>query len=338
MLAISFLLQAQDEKLRVAVFDPTSSSVSIDGGTKEAVRELISSTFVNTGKYIMVERSMLQQIMREQNMSNTDAFDDSQATELGKLAGAHKVVLSVVSTVGGRNMLSVKIIDVKTATIDQQKTRVVSADDLLDAVEPLTAELLKDKNTNISDMPAIQENSSSKKTIKSQIPVVKENPVVKEKQIPTTLLDVDGWSVFANNEELTPNEIQKLLAGSEAWRKYSKGISKKKKGNTLLIIGGSLVAVGALVAIATPFKEEKYNYYGGNYYDYYYDYGMSYGIGTACIVAGIGTATTGWIIKANGKRKIRNAVNMYNSGEGKYSNIDFKIGFTGNGVGLALGF
>lgn len=145
MLAIAFALYAQNEKLRVAVFDPTSSGTNIDEGTKVAVRELISSTFVNTGKYNIVERSLLQQVMKEQKFTNTDVVDESQATELGRLAGANKVVLSVVTLVGGRNMLSIKVIDVKTATVEQQKTKIVSSNDLLDIVEPLTLELLGKK-------------------------------------------------------------------------------------------------------------------------------------------------------------------------------------------------
>lgn len=76
MFAIAFTLYAQDEKLRVAVFDPTSSGTSIDEGTKVAVRELISSTFVNTGKYNIVERSLLQQVMKEQKFTNTDVVDE----------------------------------------------------------------------------------------------------------------------------------------------------------------------------------------------------------------------------------------------------------------------
>jgi len=140
--SIHILLAQEEQKLRVAVFDPTSSSTAIDGSTKDAVRELISSTFVNTGKYIMVERSMLQQIMKEQKLSNTDAFDETQATELGRLVGANKVVLSVISLVGNRNMLSIKLIDVKTATIEQQKTKIVDENRLLDSVDPLTLELL----------------------------------------------------------------------------------------------------------------------------------------------------------------------------------------------------
>ncbi|MDR0415524.1 MAG: CsgG/HfaB family protein, partial [Prevotellaceae bacterium] len=135
-------LTAQSKKLRVAVFDPASSGKAVDEGTRMAVREIISSTFVNTGKYTIVERSLLDKVIKEQAFSNTGMVDDSQATELGRLAGANKVVLSVVTLATGRNMLSVKVIDVQTATVDRQKTKIVSADDLLDAVEPLTLELM----------------------------------------------------------------------------------------------------------------------------------------------------------------------------------------------------
>jgi len=197
----------------VAVFDPSSSSVAVDGGTKEAVRELISSTFVNTGRYTMVERSMLQQIMKEQKLSNTDAFDENKATELGKLAGANKVVLSVISMVGGRNMLSVKIIDVKTATIDQQKTRIVSTNDLLDAVEPLTTELL-----GIS---------------KTQPPIISDPPrTPKSDPTPTPLPTGDPTPQSVSNE----NGVSLYFAG------FSSG----KNPGARIYVNGNLVGKGTL--------------------------------------------------------------------------------------------
>ncbi len=134
---------AQDNKrLRIAVFDPASSGTSIDEGTKIAVREIISSTIVNTGKYNIVERSLLEKVMQEQQFTNSGAVDDLQATEVGKLAGANKIVLSVVTLTGGRNMVSVKIIDVKTASVERQKVKVVTSGELLNVVEPLTLEML----------------------------------------------------------------------------------------------------------------------------------------------------------------------------------------------------
>ena len=146
-------LHAQEEnKQRVAVFDP--SAVGVDEGTRIIVREMISSVFVNTGKFSIVERSLLDQIMKEQAFSNTDAVDESQATQLGKLAGAHKVVLSVVTQAGARNMLSVKVIDVQTATVEKQKAKVIEQHALLDEIEPLTQELLGERVVRVQTQAA----------------------------------------------------------------------------------------------------------------------------------------------------------------------------------------
>ena len=142
MLLFAGIARAEGEKLRIAVFDPTSSGTSIDEGTKVAIRELISSTIVNTGQHNIVERSLLEKVMEEQSFSNSGIVDDNQATEIGKLAGANKIILSVVTLTGGRNMLSIKMIDVMTASVERQKVKVVTSGELLDIVEPMTLSLI----------------------------------------------------------------------------------------------------------------------------------------------------------------------------------------------------
>ncbi|WP_308659285.1 CsgG/HfaB family protein [uncultured Alistipes sp.] len=142
MLLFAGTARAEGEKLRIAVFDPTSSGTSIDEGTKVAIRELISSTIVNTGQHNIVERSLLEKVMEEQSFSNSGIVDDNQATEIGKLAGANKIILSVVTLTGGRNMLSIKMIDVMTASVERQKVKVVTSGELLDIVEPMTLSLI----------------------------------------------------------------------------------------------------------------------------------------------------------------------------------------------------
>lgn len=161
------LFAQEEERLRIAVFDPASSGTSIDEGTKIAVREIISSTIVNTGKYHIVERSLLEKVMQEQQFTNSGAVDDLQATEVGKLAGANKIVLSVVTLTGGRNMVSVKIIDVKTASVDRQKVKIVTSGELLDAIEPLTLEMLdilQPASTPVVAAPAPAQNAKSGRT------------------------------------------------------------------------------------------------------------------------------------------------------------------------------
>lgn len=149
---------AEEDKLRIAVFDPTSSGTSIDDGTKIAIREIISSTIVNAGKHNIVERSLLEKIMQEQQFSNSGIVDDNQITEIGKLAGANKVVISVVTLTGGRNMLSIKMIDVTTASVERQKVKVVTSGELLDIIEPMTLELIDGGYTakNVGNQPVPQ--------------------------------------------------------------------------------------------------------------------------------------------------------------------------------------
>lgn len=156
LLAIFFVssLTAQEDKLRIAVFDPTSSGTSIDDGTKVAIREIISSTIVNVGQHNIVERSLLEKVMQEQQFSNSGIVDDSDATEIGKLAGANKVILSVVTLTGGRNMLSIKMIDVKTASIERQKVKVVTSGELLDVVEPMTLTLIDSSDQSTEETMA----------------------------------------------------------------------------------------------------------------------------------------------------------------------------------------
>lgn len=131
-----------DEKPRVAVFDPATTSKAIDSDTRVAVRELICSALVNSGEYNILERAMLDKVMKESKFNNSAAVDETQATELGKLAGANKVVLPVLSKVGGKIMLSVKLIDVTTASVELQKAKVTDSANLLADVEPLTAAML----------------------------------------------------------------------------------------------------------------------------------------------------------------------------------------------------
>lgn len=196
LLFLSINLKAQNDKIKIAVLDPTTSGIAMDEGTKLAVQELISSSLVNTGKFIIVERSMIDKIVKEQSFQNSDIADNSQATAIGKLSGASKVFLSAVSLVGGRNMLSIKIIDVETATIEQQKTKIVNSSDLLDIVEPLTLELIGAK-TNSSHTTITQQHNSSTNIESPQTQIIRyELKNYTQKDITSNNISIGGLITF----------------------------------------------------------------------------------------------------------------------------------------------
>jgi hypothetical protein len=138
----SVALHAQPEKLRIAVMDPSSAGNLIDEGMVVAAREIIGSALVNTGKYNIVERSLIDKIMKEQKFSNSGAIDAGSASELGKLTGAGKVLLSVLTSAGNRALLSLKMVDVESASVEMQKIKAINPDEFLDVIEPLTLELI----------------------------------------------------------------------------------------------------------------------------------------------------------------------------------------------------
>ncbi|MCM1066081.1 MAG: CsgG/HfaB family protein [Muribaculaceae bacterium] len=144
LLAILLPAAAQEyrAKQRLAILDPVMSDIT-EEGMGLIVREIVSGVFVNNGEqYTILERSLLDKVIAEAKFSNTGAVDEAQATELGKLAGADKIALTVVSKVGNRCMLSIKLINVETATIEKQHSKVVKYESLLDVVEPLTLAVL----------------------------------------------------------------------------------------------------------------------------------------------------------------------------------------------------
>lgn len=209
---IQLLVSAQEnERLRIAVFDPASSGTSIDEGTKIAVREIISSTIVNTGKYNIVERSLLEKVMQEQQFTNSGAVDDMQATEVGKLAGANKIVLSVVTLTGGRNMVSVKIIDVKTASVDRQKVKIVTSGELLDIIEPLTLEMLDFTPTESSTVVSGPASTPTSRPNKSDRPSVLASLSVPAGDIFFYGVDFSAVKLYGTAE--TKDKFEKAFAG-----------------------------------------------------------------------------------------------------------------------------
>ncbi len=181
LLALALILptMADTTRERVAVFDP-SGTTKIDEGTRVAIREIISSTIVNSGKYNIVERSMLERVMQEQTFSNSGAVDDNQATEIGKLAGANKVVVSVITTANDRMILSIKMIDVKTANVEKQKVRVITSKELLDVIESITLELIDAKRVIVANPKNVAYTPAGEKEVQEQPKQVQETKKPKE--------------------------------------------------------------------------------------------------------------------------------------------------------------
>lgn len=213
-----------DDKLRVAIFDPVSNGDAIDEGTKIAIREIISSTIVNSGDYNIVERSLLDKIMQEQQFSNSGVVDDNDAVEIGKLTGANKIVLSLITSsevqkgllTYNQYMLSIKIVDVKTASVERQKVQLMTSRNYLDVTASLTQEVLgRSAPSEPRQVRRSEPQTKPERQPGSTVPKPEKAPKrVKKAETEFTLYMAPGY--MPDNDLHKDNSVEVLIDGKYA--------------------------------------------------------------------------------------------------------------------------
>jgi curli biogenesis system outer membrane secretion channel CsgG len=99
---------APGRKARVAILDfdyaTVHSGVSAIFGRDldigKGVTDLLVTYLVKDGTYSVIERKILDKIMAEQNLSNSDRFDPSSAAKIGKLLGVDAMVVGSITQFG----------------------------------------------------------------------------------------------------------------------------------------------------------------------------------------------------------------------------------------------
>lgn len=80
-------------------------------------REELTVLFVNSKKYIIVDRQSLEIIRQEQNFQMSDEVNDFSAVSIGQFLGADIVITGNISGDGDQRRLRLRVLDVKTAQL-----------------------------------------------------------------------------------------------------------------------------------------------------------------------------------------------------------------------------
>ncbi|MDA8425696.1 MAG: hypothetical protein M0Z80_06120 [Treponema sp.] len=102
--------------LKVAVLNVVSRvpGENIDTAT---LTEMLQVALVDRNEFQIVERSLLDKIIKEQELQ-VAGITEGQAAKVGELAGANKVMLVSISKFGDKYIVIVKGIDTKTGIVD----------------------------------------------------------------------------------------------------------------------------------------------------------------------------------------------------------------------------
>jgi TolB-like protein len=104
---------------RVAIinFDNTSGTTSEFGDLGGPLRDMLITDLTEVKNLSMVDRQALEKLLNEQNLNNTNRFDQNTATKLGKLLGAEIIITGTYFEFYGNLRVDAKFINVETGEI-----------------------------------------------------------------------------------------------------------------------------------------------------------------------------------------------------------------------------
>jgi curli biogenesis system outer membrane secretion channel CsgG len=117
-------------KERIAVSDFTAKDIPLSIAMN--VSELIRTELINTGRYTVIERSQMKEILKEQGFQQTGCTDVSCAVQMGKLLSAKKILVGSLMKMGTKYIITGRIVDVEKGVGERASKGNANSVDQLD--------------------------------------------------------------------------------------------------------------------------------------------------------------------------------------------------------------
>ncbi len=115
----------------------------VDDDLGVAVAEIIRTEVVGLGDYTVIERGMVEQVLKEQELQLTGTVDPETAVEIGKLIGAEFVIIGSIVKTGTVYTINARLIDVETGVVKVgQNIQGQGEETIPDMVKELTRQMI----------------------------------------------------------------------------------------------------------------------------------------------------------------------------------------------------
>ena len=135
--------RADFKKTKIAVLDfqlQGEDFASKDMG--KIVAEWLITGLVETGRFDVIERRLLERVLDEQKLGASGAIDPDSAAQLGKVLGVKTIVAGTLTSLEGTNEINARLINVDTASIvAAERVRSRSTEQLRDLVGEITDQI-----------------------------------------------------------------------------------------------------------------------------------------------------------------------------------------------------
>ena len=110
------LPSSPEKPLLIAVVDFSGNNVSV--GDCRALTDRLRSELFNTKYFKVIEREMMDEIIKEQGFQQSGCTTDECMVQVGKLIGVEKIVGGSISQVGNVYSVSARIVSIETGEIE----------------------------------------------------------------------------------------------------------------------------------------------------------------------------------------------------------------------------
>ncbi len=140
---ISSPARADFKKTKIAVLDFTIQGEETTKDMGKIVSEWLITGLVETGRFDVIERRMLEKIMEEHKLGMTGIVDPESIAQLGKVLGVKTIVTGTVLSFEGMVEINARLISVETASIiAAEKVKASSAARLNELVSQITEKIV----------------------------------------------------------------------------------------------------------------------------------------------------------------------------------------------------
>jgi TolB-like protein len=109
------ILAGQSEPTTLAVNDLAAQGVKVSDAA--VISEQLRAELMRSPKIRLIERTQMQEILKEQGFQQSGCTSDACAVEIGQMIGVRNMIVGSVGVAGSYTILSVRVIDVSTGGI-----------------------------------------------------------------------------------------------------------------------------------------------------------------------------------------------------------------------------
>ena len=313
MLLMVFALTAtaQNKKMKIAVMD-FKAGVGVSANEVEGLSDMLINTLYESGKFSIVERSQINQVLKEQKFQASELTNE-QLAQVGRILGVESVLIGTVNflaehknldgSMTGEYNVDVRAVDVESGEVVTTAGASKSSGSTYRAMmEKIGRQLATNLMEEEPEVVVLRTGLLTKGNIKDAF---------------------GNYIYYLDGQRLTNDEYMTLINNCpESKYYYEKGCRQRKTGRILLISAGGCVVAGAVVGLVTLD-------YGEGALD-----GAAVGalIGAIPVVASIP-------FFISGKHKKNNAYKVYNEYCAKpTATLSFGPASKGIGMGVYLNF